>query len=603
MTNPTALRATVLGLLLAMGVVMALSVRDDSLTTDESLYIPTGYQYLTERNARIGFEHPPLVRDLAALPLLFLDLRPAANFVRSDIRGRLSQAAFEMGDAFVYEQSETPDRILFLARLPMIALALVLGFLLHRWTEACWGPRAALIALVLYVSSPFVLAHGRLVTMDVPSALGAWAALFCFVRFLEKPSPRNIAIFGAVFAGAQLVKFALLAMLPFLAGLLVLWTLLRRAENEPWLGHAARLALGFAAALGVSALVISLVYAFHVWNYPADQHAQDMIDVLSGQRANVYPRFAWLPALTRWRLLRPLAHYLFGVVCIFAARYRYGAFGYFMGEGSETSWPMFHPFGYFAKQPIAFHVLTLLALAQVARELAAGDGARRVLAFARAHFFTVAGVLWIAYYWYILVFISVGNSGSRYLLPSLPFLLMLVAAALARWLAADSPAKTRRGVLVALLLWNAASVATTYPSFLAYFNEAVGGGREGSWYLVDTDCEWGQDAKRLALWVVQHDIPRIKVAQRFRFRLSRSGAEADGWAYSRSYAHYLGARYAPLEPGVEEKGWIAVPARLLRWGQARAAAREGWSSDSFAWLARYQPVAVIGNSIFVYQIR
>ena len=596
----TAHRAALLGLLLAMGVVMALSVRDDALTTDEGLYLPTGYQYLTERSARIGFEHPPLVRDLAAVPLLFLNLRPAASFLPTDIRGRLSQTVFELGDAFIYEQSEPPDRILFLARLPMIGLALGLGVLLHRWTQACWGPHAALIALALYVTSPLVLAHGRLVTMDVPSALGAWAAIFSFVRFLEDPSPRNSVIFGAVFAGAQLVKFALLSMLPFLAGLLVLWTLVRRRGSEPWLGQAAHLALGFAAALGVSALVISLVYEFHVWNYPADQHAQDMIDVLSAQRADIWPRFAWLPALARWRPLRPLAHYLFGVVW---QRYRSGAFGYFMGTGSETSWPMFYPFGYFAKQPIAFHVLTLLALAEVARAFAAGDPARRALAFARAHFFSVAAVLWIAYYGYILVFVNTGNTGSRYLLPTLPFLFMLVAAALARWLAADSPAKTRRGILAALLLWNAASVAAVFPSFLSYFNEAVGGGREGSWYMVDTDCEWGQDAKRLAAWVAAHDIPKIKVAQRMRFRLNRTGVETDGWAYSRSYAYYLGPRYAPLEPGVEEKGWVAVPARLLRWGQARAAARGGWSSDSFAWLARYQPVAVIGNSIFVYEIR
>ena len=71
----------------------------------------------------------------------------------------------------------------------------------------------------------------------------------------------------------------------------------------------------------------------------------------------------------------------------------------------------------------------------------------------------------------------------------------------------------------------------------------------------------------------------------------------------RAYAYYLGRRYAELEPGVEEKGWIAVPARLLRWGQARPAARLGWSSDSYAWLAGREPITVIGNSIFVYEIR
>ncbi len=582
-----------------MGIVMALSVRDDTLTTDEGLYIPTGYMYVTERNARIGFEHPPLIRDLAVLPLLFLNLRPARSFFRTDIRGRLSEAVWELGDAFIYEQPETPDRILFLARLPMIGLALLLGFLIYRWTQALWGSPAALVALALYVSSPFALGHGRLVTMDVPSALGAWAAIFCFVRFLENPSRGNVLIFGAVFAGAQLVKFALLSMLPFLAGLLVLWTLLHRGAEDPWLAATVRLALKFAAALGVSALVISLVYAFHIWNYPADQHVQDMIDVLSAQRTMVYPRFAWLPALARWTVFRPLAHYLFGVVW---QGFRYGAFGYFMGEGSQASWLTFYPFGYFVKHPIAFHLLTLLALWQVVRELAAGRVAERALRFARTHFFSVAGALWIAYYGYILVFVNTGNTGSRYLLPTLPFLIMLVAAALARWTAADSPAKIRRDIVAALLLWNAASVASAYPSFLSYFNEAVGGGREGSWYLVDTDCDWGQDAKRLADWVAEHDIPKIKVAHRLHFQLSGSGARGESWVYSRSYAHYLGGRYARLERDVEEKGWIAVPARLLRWGQARPAARAGWSSDSYAWLAGRQPITVIGNSIFVYEI-
>src|SRR5207253_335565 len=83
---------------------------DDPSTTDEGLYIPTGYRYVTERNARIGFEHPPLIRDLAVLPLLFLILRPARSFFKTDVRGRLSEAAWEAGDAFIYEQPETPDR-------------------------------------------------------------------------------------------------------------------------------------------------------------------------------------------------------------------------------------------------------------------------------------------------------------------------------------------------------------------------------------------------------------------------------------------------------------------------------------------------------------
>ena len=69
-----------LGLITAL---MILSVRLDTLTTDEGLYIPTGYHYLTTGNARIGFEHPPLMREIAALPLLFLNLRPTSQYINS----------------------------------------------------------------------------------------------------------------------------------------------------------------------------------------------------------------------------------------------------------------------------------------------------------------------------------------------------------------------------------------------------------------------------------------------------------------------------------------------------------------------------------------
>src|SRR2546428_13834297 len=109
MTGITVHRAMVLGLLLVMGIVMALSVRDDTLTNDEGLYIPTGYMYLTEQNARFGFEHPLLIRDLAALPLLSLNLPPAASFFKTAIRGRRGEAALEARDGFLYEQPAAPD--------------------------------------------------------------------------------------------------------------------------------------------------------------------------------------------------------------------------------------------------------------------------------------------------------------------------------------------------------------------------------------------------------------------------------------------------------------------------------------------------------------
>ena len=46
-----------------------------SLTFDEPIYIAAGYTYLTTGEFEMNTSHPPLMQDLAALPLLFMDLK------------------------------------------------------------------------------------------------------------------------------------------------------------------------------------------------------------------------------------------------------------------------------------------------------------------------------------------------------------------------------------------------------------------------------------------------------------------------------------------------------------------------------------------------
>ena len=61
----------VLGLLAFIFAICVLSIRDDSLTMDELAHLPAGYSYLTQKDMRLNPEHPPLIKDLAAFPLLF----------------------------------------------------------------------------------------------------------------------------------------------------------------------------------------------------------------------------------------------------------------------------------------------------------------------------------------------------------------------------------------------------------------------------------------------------------------------------------------------------------------------------------------------------
>ena len=60
------------GLLVFVFIIAFLSIRDDSLTSDELVHLPAGYSYLAQKDMRLNPEHPPLVKDLAAIPLLFI---------------------------------------------------------------------------------------------------------------------------------------------------------------------------------------------------------------------------------------------------------------------------------------------------------------------------------------------------------------------------------------------------------------------------------------------------------------------------------------------------------------------------------------------------
>jgi hypothetical protein len=203
---------------------------------------------------------------------------------------------------------------------------------------------------------------------------------------------------------------------------------------------------------------------------------------------------------------------------------------------------------------------------------------------------------WLALYWSAAI-TSPLNLGIRHLLPVFPFTLMLVACELARWLARAPAASVRalprpgvRGLVVGgLLLWQVVSVVRVYPSFLAYFNEAAGGPAGGARYALDSNLDWGQDLRRLRAFVEAHHIEQI----------------AMDYFGGGSPAYELGAKYIPWESAKGPyPGWLAVSVGLLQFAQARwDPALEHPAVDAYIWLQGKAPVAQIGYSIYVFDLR
>lgn len=600
-------RVFVFTVLLIMGCLMAFSVSKDSLTTDEGLYLPTGYYYLTEQKANIGYEHPPLVRDIAAIPLLFLSLRPASSLIDPQSLQNLENAVWTFGNRFIYEQSETADKILWYGRISMVLLTLVLGYFLFASTKNLFGTTAAALALLLYAFSPFFLAHGRYVTTDVASAFGCLATIYFFQRYLRKPNWTNTIVAGLVLGFSLLVKFPLLTLIPFLIFMNVLWFWgqSHKKISARWKFSMARFGLLFSIAIGV----IYFVYAFHIWNYPKAEHIADIERTFQLTRGHAQSRLSWISNLAQYDVLRPLLHYVYGLSWQFS---RTGAFGYFMGEGSFTSWISYYPFGYFAKNPIGLHLLVLLALyfaferlrQNINGELTCRERFKKIIG---ENFWVIISLTWIAYYLFILIFVNKGNTGSRYLMPILPFIFILVGKSVGEKLStaiAASSIKSKTVLIVScVLLFQIVSVLRLHPSYLTYFNELVGGPEKGPEYLVDTDVDWGQDKRRLAIWAKEKNITQLQIANGIVYA-GADGLNQQEFSFSSSdFQYYLGEMYKPYLAGTPVKGWLAVPARIMKWGQTQPADKQGWYSQSYGWLQSYEPVEKLGYSIWIYHFK
>ena len=210
-------------LLLAVLILqLVLSMRVKTITGDELAHLPAGYSYLRTNDFRMNPEHPPLIKEWAAIPLLFLDLRLD---LESDSWRRGEEDRF--GREFFYENTIPADTILLWGRVPIVILSALLGLLVFAWARGVYGIRAGLLALFLYTFSPNILAHSSLVNTDLGVACFIFLAVLQFRRYVEEPSRNNLALAGLALGLALSSKFAALVLFPILAilfGLALQWS-------------------------------------------------------------------------------------------------------------------------------------------------------------------------------------------------------------------------------------------------------------------------------------------------------------------------------------------------------------------------------------------
>jgi hypothetical protein len=567
-------------IMLAIMFFLTLSaMAGDSLTMDEKSHIPAGYSYVTQKDMRINPEHPPLVKDLAGIPLLFI---PGINFpYDSPAWTTMVNGQWDFGYKLLFDSGNPADKMIYWGRIPILGLLLILGFYVFKWTRELFGNAAALLALFLFSFSPTFLAHGHLVTTDVAAALGAFVATYYFIKCLKGPSWKNILVSGITLGIAELLKFSLILLFPFFIIVAGIWWFARQ------IGFWKTVRLLF-FVFAICFIVIWPVYQFHVWNYPPQKQASDSREILATHGfklgANAIIWSADKP------ILRPYAQYFLGVMMI-TQRVAGGNTTYFLGQISRNGWREYFPVIYLSKETVTFHALVLIAIIyglSRLRKPAKGQFWPKIREFGFKYLAQIAMALFAAIYWTT----SVGgnlNLGVRHLMPVLPFTMVLAGGGAAAFM----DAKRWKIALVAVLCaGQAISIAFAYPSFLAYYNELAGGSSHGYKIAVDSNTDWGQDLKRLKIWADANGVGKIYIDY-------FGGADPKYYFGSRFEGWWSARDRKELPPG----SYLAISATMLQGQRAVPAPGSDLISTEYDWLNAYQPAAVIGHSIFVYHVQ
>ncbi|HDY72939.1 MAG TPA: glycosyltransferase family 39 protein [bacterium] len=576
-------------LITIMLVLSVISLRQESAIMDEVAHIPAGYSYLTQRDYRLNPEHPPLLKDLSAIPLLFIKNINFPDQLYSwttKVNGQ-----WDFGFNFLYNSGNDADKIIFLSRLPMLLLLIALGFFIWRWTKKLYGKWPALLAIFLFALAPTFIAHGRYVTTDVGAAFGFFAAIYFFIKWLQESNKKNLILAGIFFGIAQLIKFSLFLLFPYFGLLLLIWIFIKWQENKKFFKTLIAYSLKFLLILIIGYILIYPVYLFHISNYPAERQISDT-DFLASHFPfkPIYKPLVWM---AEQPILRPYAQYFLGLFMVFQ-RATGGNTTYFLGEVTNQGWSNYFPIVYLIKTPFALHILTIISLLFLAWQIRF----KKAKQWLKKYFVEISMLIFLIVYWTVSIKSNL-NIGVRHILPIFPFVYILISGQIKRLFDYIKKLEPRPGKYLTLIGWNVLIITclvlyglsslSIFPYYLTHFNELVGGSENGYKYVTDSNLDWGQDLKRLAKWVDEQKIEKIKVDY-------FGGATVE---------YYLGDKYQEWHGDWDStglKGWLAVSATFLQ--QGRAIPTKGWQqpTDYYMWLNQYEPVKVIGNSIFVFYI-
>jgi hypothetical protein len=546
----------------------------DSPTDNELAHLTAGISHWLFGRFDLYRVNPPLVRLVAALPVLPMDYH--ANWTAYTDAPH-QRPEFAVAGHFLRANGMRSATLLRIARLACIPFSLLGGWICMRWAGDLYGRRSGLVALALWCLCPNIIAYGHLITPDVGATSLGLAASYSFARWWKSPTWRRASGCGVVLGLAELVRTTWIILPP-------LWSL-------TWLCAAAVRRRGLAPgngrpfAGGQLCWILALALLLLNLGYGCSGTLQQLRSydfesrLFSGRPlspTNERPRSNRFSGTWLGSLVLPFPRdYVLGIDRQREDFESMGTPSYLNGELREIGWWSYYFWGLAVKTPLP--VLCLFVLACVQRLVS-----WRAPKWNDELFLVVPAIT-------VGAFVSSQSGFSqhfRYVLPVLPFAFIWTSQVVQ----VGFFSKSRMLAVTVLLTWLVASSLFVYPHSLSFFNEIAGGPLRGHAYLAHSSVDWGQDLLYLGRWADAHlDARPLHTACFGNVRSEDLGIPSSKWPRE--------GQLTTIGNGRTRHHWCALSINVLR-----GISPFGHATELLIEANHYHPMAYAGYSIYIYRL-
>ena len=622
-------RMAMIGLLTVHVLLGFHSLLQDSPTIDEVVHLPAGLTYWQTGTFKLYSHNPPLIKLLAAFPLLGHNLIPPELYIRP---GWTVPNKAVFAHDFAYVNAAQYFELFRAPRALILMLSCLGGVLVYCWSSRLYGQWAGLLSLALWCVCPNILAHSHLVTTDLGATVVGFGATYLFWRYLQIPNWYYSTLAGLVLGLAQLTKFSLL----LLYGIWPLLWCLYHFISDSTVKQSLRIKWTITQPLWIgllSIVVINTGYAFEGVGKPLKSY-YFMSRLLTSERSRPTIRPQSLDVgrqIAQFRQNR-FKNTLIGDLPVPLPEYYIRGFDeqrfesegvpakalvspeeaasmgadaeklvgypvYLNGELRTESWWYYYLATLAYKVPEGTWLLVVMSIVVFA------ISSQPRIAWANECILWTFPLVLMA----TMSFATNIALGLRYVLPIAPYIFVLVGK-LAPWSARSI---RRKIVIIMFIVATTLSSISHHPHYLSYFNNVAGGASRGSEHLIDSNLDWGQDLILLQRWL-QKNAPGEGIGVAYFGQINPQifvlRKQPLQWYLPPALPGTLSSLPAHDVTG-PRPGLYAVSASLVRGLPWRVYTNDSWRwypfparENAFSYFQELNPVAQIGYSIFIYRV-